>query len=164
MIWAWPMKRYHSSFRPENPKWNDSVAFSPFYLMGDQVLVEPDVGQRTFESNRVAIEAKTLLLGPDASNAKKDLEEGAWEKRKFMWGLLYDTDLVQLSLPGPRLEKAHFLLSLPEFDYAAEPPPMRLIQELRSNQQFWLCVMPELAPYLGATDALLARTDAKGRA
>ena len=43
-------------------------------------------------------------------------------------------------------------------------PPMRLIQELRGNQQFWLCVMPELAPYLGATDVLLARTDAKGRA
>ena len=71
---------------------------------------------------------------------------------------------MQLSLPGPKLEKAHFLLSLPEFDYGAKPLPMRLIQELRSNQQFWLCVMPELAPYLGATDALLARTDAKGRA
>ena len=41
---------------------------------------------------------------------------------------------------------------------------MRLFQELRGNQQFWLCVMPELAPYLGATDALLARTDAQGRA
>ena len=41
---------------------------------------------------------------------------------------------------------------------------MRLVQELRGNQQFWLCVMPELAPYLGATDALLARTDEIGRA
>ena len=84
--------------------------------MHDQVLVEPDVGQRTFESNRVAIEAMTFLLGPDASNAKKDLEEGAWERRKLIWGLQYDTDLMQLSLPGPKLEKAHFLLSLPEFD------------------------------------------------
>ena len=45
--------------------------------MDDQVLVEPDVGRRPFESNRVAIEAMTLLLGPNASNAKKDLEEGA---------------------------------------------------------------------------------------
>ena len=151
-------------FRPENPEWNDSVAFSSFYLMDDQVLVETDVGQRTFESNRVAIEAMTLLLGPNASNAKKDLEEGAWERRKLIWGLQYDTDLTQLSLPGPKLEKAHFLFSLSEFDYGAEPPPMRLIQELRGNQQFWLCVMPELAPYLGANDALLARTDAKGRA
>ena len=89
MVWAWLMKHYHSSFRPENPEWNDSVAFSSFYLMDDQVLVEPDVGRRTFESNRVAIETMTLLLGPDASNAKKDLEEGAWERRKLIWGLQY---------------------------------------------------------------------------
>ena len=164
MIWAWLTKRYHSSFRPENPEWNDSVAFSSLYVMDDQVLVEPDVGQRTFESNRITIEAMTLLLGPNASNAKEDLEEGAWERRKLIWGLQYDTDLMQLSLPGPKLEKAHSLLSLSEFDYGAEPPPMRLIQDLRSNQQFWLCVMPELAPLFGATDALLARTDAKGRA
>ena len=81
MIWAWFMKRYHSSFRPENPEWNDFVAFWSFYLMDDQVLVEPNVGQKTFESNRVAIEAMTLLLGPNASNAKKDLEEGAWDRR-----------------------------------------------------------------------------------
>ena len=40
------MKRYHSSFRPEHPEWNDSVAFSSFYLMDDQVLVEPDVGTK----------------------------------------------------------------------------------------------------------------------
>ena len=159
MVWAWLMKRYHSSFCPENPEWNDSVAFSSFYLMDDQVLVEPDVGRRPFESNRVAIEAMTLSLGPNTSNAKKDLEEGAWEKQKLIWGLHYDTDLMQLSLPGPKLKKAHYLLSLTEFDYGAEPPPMRLIQELRGNQQFWLCVMPELAPYLGATGALLARTD-----
>ena len=78
------MKRYHSSFRPEHPAWNDSVAFSSFYLMDDQVLVEPDVGRRPFESNRVAIEAMTLLLGPNASNAKKDLEEGAWERRRLI--------------------------------------------------------------------------------
>ena len=65
----------------------------------------------------------TLLLGPNASNAKNDLEGGAWERRKLIWGLQYDTDLMQLSLPGPKLEKAHFLLSLAEFDYGAEPPP-----------------------------------------
>ena len=86
MAWAWLMKRYHSSFRPEHSEWNDSVAFSSFYLMDDQVMVEPDVGRRPFESNRVSIEAMTLLLGPNASNAKKDLEEGAWERRKLIWG------------------------------------------------------------------------------
>ena len=68
-------------------------------------------------------EAITLLLGPDAFNAKKDLEEGAWERRKLIWGLQYDTDLMQLSLPGPKLEKAHFLLSLPEFDYTGRNLP-----------------------------------------
>ena len=52
MVWAWLMKRYHSSFRPEHSEWNDSVAFSSFYLMDDQALVEPDVGRRPFESNR----------------------------------------------------------------------------------------------------------------
>ena len=163
MVWAWMMKLYHSNFHLANPEWNDSVALSSFYLMDDQVLVEPDIGQRPHESNRVAIEAMTLLLGPHASNAEKDLEEGSWETQKLIWGLHYDTASMQLSLPGPKLEKEHYLLGLSEFDFGADPPPLRLVQELRGNQQFWLCVMPELAPYLGATDALLARTDPQGR-
>jgi hypothetical protein len=164
MVWAWLMKLYHASFRVDEPEWNDTVTLASFYLMDDQVLVEPDIGRRPHVSNRVATEAMTLLLGPHASNAEKDKEEGAWETQKLIWGLHYDTVEMRLSLPGPKLEKAQYLLELPEFDHGAPPPPMRLVQELRGNQQFWLCVMPELAPYLGATDALLARTDAKGRA
>jgi hypothetical protein len=41
---------------------------------------------------------------------------------------------------------------------------LRLVQELRGNQQFWLAVLPVLAPYLSATDALLAGADAQGNA
>ena len=41
---------------------------------------------------------------------------------------------------------------------------LRLVQELRGNQQFWLEVMPCLAPYLGATNDLLGPPDQEGMA
>lgn len=85
MIWAWLMKLYHCSFKPEGPEWHETVPLASFYPMDDQVHVEPDIGRRPAESTRVATEAMLLILGPHASNVEKDVEECAWETRKLIW-------------------------------------------------------------------------------
>ena len=61
-----------------------------------------------------------------------------------------------------KLEKASHLLHLPEFDHGNRDIPLRLVQELRGNQQFWLAVMPSLGPLLQATNALLGPPDSRG--
>eukprot|EP00974_Lingulodinium_polyedra_P056110 5395700-Lingulodinium_polyedra.AAC.1 len=38
--------------------------------MDDQVLIEPDIGVRPFESSRIAKEGTAKLLGPAAVNAE----------------------------------------------------------------------------------------------
>ena len=164
MIFAWVIKQLHSAFTPECAAWNDTVPFFSFFLMDDQVLIEPDIGLRPFISLALSREAITTVMGPGAINEEKDLEEGTMETQKIIWGLRYDTEARTVSLPSPKLEKAHFLLWLPEFDQGNTKIPLRLVQELRGNQQFWLAVLPVLAPYLSATDSLLAGADSQGNA
>ena len=135
------------------------VAYHSFYLMDDQVLVEPDIGTRPFESARIGREGTARLLGPGALNLAKEAEEGAWETRKINWGVLYDTEAGTRSLPEAKLQKAYFLVNLREFDAGCERIPRKLVQQLRGNQQYWTLVLPCLAPMLGATDALLAGPD-----
>jgi hypothetical protein len=54
MVFAWLLKLLHSSFKPENPTWNDSTPFHSFFFMDDQLLVEPDIGQRPEMSKALA--------------------------------------------------------------------------------------------------------------
>eukprot|EP00969_Alexandrium_andersonii_P043211 1894625-Alexandrium_andersonii.AAC.1 len=60
--------------------------------MDDQVLIEPDLGRRPFESAQTAREGTLRLLGSGALNLEKDREEGQWETSKINWGLRYDTE------------------------------------------------------------------------
>eukprot|EP00974_Lingulodinium_polyedra_P103059 9977220-Lingulodinium_polyedra.AAC.1 len=137
MAWAWALKKYHESWAPSRPSWNDAVAFHSFYLMDDQVLVEPDVGTRPSESVLVGREGTLKLLGPGAINLAKEAEEGAWETRKINWGVLYDTEAGTRALPEAKLQKAYFLVNLSEFDAGNEKVPRKLAQQLRGNQQYW---------------------------
>ena len=163
MGFAWLLKLAHQAFGPEDPKWEDTdVAFHSFVLMDDQVLIEPDIGCRPWTSVQTAEEATRAALGPDSINPEKDQEEGQMETRKLIWGLLYDTERNTRSLPPVKLEKAFYLLHLPCFDYGERKVPLKMVQELRGNQQFWLEVLPCLAPYLGATNELLGPPDENG--
>ena len=81
-----------------------------------------------------------------------------------MWGLIYNTRSGTRSLPAAKLEKASYLLHLPEFDYGNTKIPLKLLQELRGNQQFWLTILPTLANLLQATNDLLGEPDALGNA
>ena len=90
MVPAWVMQQFHAAWGPARPDWDGPENFTSAFLMDDQVLVEPAVGRRAWESKRLAQEAMASLLGPEALNDKKDQEEGALEEQKLNWGLQYD--------------------------------------------------------------------------
>ena len=162
MHFAWVIKMAHESFAPENSAWEDVVPFHSFVLMDDTVLIEPDIGLRPEVSVALTERITKKALGERSINQSKDKLEGRLETRKLIWGLIYDTQTNSRSLPGAKLEKAYHLLHLPEFDSGCTRVPLRLIQELRGNQQFWLAVLPGLSPYLGSTNDLLGPSDAQG--
>ena len=111
MIWAWIIKLLHASWGPADPRWDDLPAFHSQFLMDDQILVEPDVGTRSWQSVAVADMVTAEVLGPESRNLVKDQEEGVLETRKIVWGLSYDTVACTCSLPEPKLEKAQFFAS-----------------------------------------------------
>jgi hypothetical protein len=96
-----------------------------------------------------------MALGDGAINGAKDEVEAALETRKILWGLMYDTEKNTWALPPQKLEKASCLLHLPEFDHGNTKDPLKLIQELRGNQQFRVLLLPSLKPLFAATNALL---------
>lgn len=130
--------------------------------MDDTVLVEPEIGVRPWLSVHAAERCTKATLGPRAINPEKDKIEGALEERKLIWGLMYDTAKGTRSLPAAKLEKASYLLHLPEFDYGCTRVPLKLVQELRGNQQFWLTVLPTMTNFLQASNELLGPPDEGG--
>eukprot|EP00435_Cladocopium_sp_Y103_P049677 s776_g15.t1 len=164
MLFAWLIKLGHSSFHPSEAAWNDSVAFRSLVLMDDAVLIEPKIGLRPWMSVQTMETCTRKALGDGAINATKDEVEGALETRKLIWGLLYDTEKNTRALPPQKLEKASYLLRLPEFDYGNTRISLKLIQELRGNQQFWVSVLLSLKPLLSASNALLGPPTSEGLA
>ena len=162
MHFAWVIKSAHGSFAPDNHRWEDDVPFHSLVLMDDTVLIEPELGFRPQLSVALSEYVTKATLGEGSINAAKDALEGRLECRKLIWGLVYDTQTYTRSLPAAKLEKAYHLLHLPDFDSGCTHVPLRLVQELRGNQQFWLAVLPGLSPYLGATNDLLGPADERG--
>ena len=162
MLYAWVAKLAHQSHVPEDPLWNDSPPFRSLVLMDDTVLVEPEIGVRPWLSVHAAERCTKATLGPRTINPEKDKIEGALEERKLIWGLMYDTAKGTRSLPAAKLEKASYLLHLPEFDYGCTRVPLKLVQELRGNQQFWLTVLPTMTNFLQASNELLGPPDEGG--
>ena len=155
MIWAWLIKLYHAAHAPHEPRWSDVVPFHSSFLMDDQVLVEPAVGTRAFQSMQVAEEGVGLLLGGEALNREKDEEEGKMETQKICWGLLYDTERELVAMPRPKIEKAAFLLADPELDAGNVNICHKFLEQYRGNQQYWSLVVPPLRTLTSATDALM---------
>lgn len=162
MLYAWLAKLGHMSYYPERADWNDQVTFRSLVLMDDTVLVEPDIGIRPWLSVKASEVCTKAALGPDTINPEKDQVEGALEEKKLIWGLTYDTRRGTRQLPAAKLEKASYLLHLPEFDHGNKKVPLRLVQELRGNQQFWLTILPTMANFLQASNDLLGPADSDG--
>lgn len=164
MLFAWTIKSAFHSLKPTDPEWNDTTPFRSLVLMDDTIICEPDIGLRPHYAVTAVEELTRRVLGPEAINPAKDAEEGGLTSSKLIWGLLYDTEQGTRTLPSVKLEKASHLLRLAEFDPGNTKVPLRLLQELRGNQQFWMAAMPALAPLLSATNALLGPADSDGYA
>jgi len=162
MAFAWLMKLYHAAWHPGRPDWDSDIPFQSFFLMDDQVLVECDLGRRAFTSVAIADECASLALGDEARNVEKDEEEGGLEQQQIIWGLLYDTIRMTVSIPRVKVEKAYYLLFLPDFNRGCRGLSQALVQELRGCQQFWSWIKKTLKPLFGATDELLAGVDSRG--
>ena len=67
-------------------------------------------------------------------------------------------------LPPPplKVERAYHILQSGCFDAGQREVPLKEVQVLRGSQQFWLGVLPQLAPYLRSTNALLGPPNEKG--
>ena len=120
--------------------------------MDDSILIEPLLGIRPWIATSTVEECTRNTMGPATLNEEKDLVEGKLEVEKLIWGLHYDTEKGTRSLPPVKLEKASHLLHLPEFDHGNKTIPLKLVQEPRGNQQFWLAVMPSLGPLLASNE------------
>ena len=109
MVFAWLMKSYHAAWRPLRAHWDGPHGFQSFFLMDDQIQVEPDLGRRAFLSVELAEEGALAALGKDVKNEEKDREEGALEQAKHIWGLRYDTDTLTCAIPAEKVKEAHYL-------------------------------------------------------
>ena len=164
MLFAWVAKQAFHKHRPSSPEWHGNTPFRGFVLMDDTILIEPMLGVRPWMATVAVEECTRNTLGPSTLNEEKDVLEGKFEVEKLVWGLSYNTERGTRSLPPVKLEKAAHLLHLSEFDHGNYKVPLKLVQELRGNQQFWLAVMPSLTPLLQATNELLGPPDSEGYA
>ena len=90
--------------------------------------------------------------------------EGSLDVVRIIWCLIYYADRLVRALPAPKLEKAAVLLHLSDFDVGCIKIRLILLQEVRGNEEFWVSVIPQLAPLLGATNALLGPPTQQGLA
>ena len=163
MAYAWAVKLLHRACCPDRAEWHDSSAFRSLALMDDSVVIEPDLGLRPQISMDALESAIRQILGPLAMNADKDVEEGALTTRKLIWGLEFNTEAGTCRLPPLKVERAYHVLQSGFFDAGQREVPLKEVQVLRGSQQFWLGVLPQLAPYLRSTNALLGPPNDKGQ-
>eukprot|EP00971_Amphidinium_carterae_P331782 6465558-Amphidinium_carterae.1 len=113
MAWAQASTQHHRSFSPPQPRWNGPQRFWSHMLMDDTVLVEPKLGQRSALSAQAYEHGVRTLLGPASINQEKDEMEGEFCYRLTCWGLTFDTQRQEVSIPEQRIVKGAYLLSEP---------------------------------------------------
>ena len=86
-MWAVASKIMHSSFRPYRAPHNGWHAFSSYFLVDDQVLVDVLMGNRPWENARCSVFCNRTVFVPESINEVKGEEEAAWAKEKMIWGI-----------------------------------------------------------------------------
>ena len=86
---------------------NFYLAYFSFFLVDDQLIIEPDIGSRQDDSKAIADEGAQLALGTEATNWEKDAVEGQYMLEQIVWGILYILKPpFRVALPPAKLEKA----------------------------------------------------------
>jgi len=154
-IFATLAKLYHQAHYPNRANFNTSVAFNSHFMVDDQQLIEPLLGDRPWQSIACARRGTVKAMGESAPNDEKDAEEGQMEPRKRVWGLDMDSREKSVTLPPLKLQKVAAVLSDPRLDAGSEWIEVLMLQILRGNMQYWLIVNPSLRAEVGAVDRAL---------
>ena len=71
------------------------------------------------------------------------------------WGLLCDAREGTAAMPGPKIEKAAYLLADPALDYGCKAEPWNFAEVHRGNRQYWALAMRPMRGLVGFTDILM---------
>ena len=154
--WGDAVVHYHEAHRPGDPTRDGPQLYQSLILMDDQVLVEPDVGLRPWESRAVAEHGMRKLLGPSATNEEKRLVEGWFGTVRTVCGLEYRTVEGEVAIPEQRRLKGAYLLAENVYDHGCKEGRLLDVQRLRGTCTSWTPAMPSLRFEMRAIDVFLS--------
>ena len=153
--WGRATEEFHRSGCSPNPRRDGTYGFDSKILVDDCILIEPWMGLRPWVSADHYESGVKQLLGKDAINKAKDLEEGAFRVEQTVWGVTMNTQTEQVHLPERRILKGAHLLQEPAFDFGAMSVTLRQVQSFRGIGTGWTVVVPGLRNELKAADVFL---------
>ena len=127
--------------------------------MDDDILVEPLIGLRPWQSASTLESGARKLLGQGAINESKKVEEGAFGPVQLVWGLYIDTEREVIRLPEVKVPKVRGLTTDPAFDPGKRCFTLHSLQVLHGLLQFCCVACSALRPELGAISRLLGTSD-----
>ena len=127
---ATPIGNYFDGHVAAVPEMNGPWPFSCYVYVDDAVDVCPDVGVRRWLAEYTLLSGMFLALGPGSYNAEKGAVDGAYETRKVIWGIGYDTVLHVLFISKERVGRAQKKLWETEFDWGRRDVSMKQLQSL----------------------------------
>ena len=159
MAYGWGIKELFEAHGPQDPQWNDAPAFHCDFLMDDDILVEPLIGLRPWQSASTLEWSACKLFGQGAINESKKIEEGAFGPIQLVWGLYIDTEREVIRLPEVKVAKVRSLTVNPIFDPGRRCFTLHDLQVLHGLLQFCCVACSALRPELGAISRLLGTSD-----
>ena len=160
MSGAGPIESYHDSFTAAVPEVNGTWPFSTYVFVDGAVDVCPDVGVRRWLSEYTLLSGMFLASGPGAYNAAKtNSVDGAYQTRKVIWGIGYDTAAGVLFITPERVERARGKLWSREFDWGTKDVTIKQLQSLYGVIRNIGEVYPPLREHYKAVSNMMATAD-----
>ena len=103
----------------------------------DYMIITPDVGLRRWIVTQAVEEHMTGILGEQAVNVKKNMEEGGYDTQGILLGFLVDTEEETISLSAEKLERARAYLNDPIFDWGNTKITIHDLQKLLGRLYHW---------------------------
>eukprot|EP00971_Amphidinium_carterae_P037955 746150-Amphidinium_carterae.3 len=155
MAFADATLQYHRGHCPRRPNLEGPWSYDSVMLMDDAILIEPDLACRAQESAATYEQGVRMLMGPQSINEDKLKEEGAFTQELLVWGLLFNTRLMTVSVPERRILKGAYLLASPAFDSGNRQITLCDLQCVRGTVQSWLPALPAVGLDLRCIDPFL---------
>ena len=137
MVFAWAALLHHSNFHPEK-RWRDGPeGFQAWALMDDTIFVEPQLGAREALSAHAFEVGVKGMMGEEAINEEKKIEEGEYSTSCKAWGIVLNTEEETAAIPESRLDKGRKLLAEDAFQAGNRRITLLDLQRLRGAGTAW---------------------------